>query len=158
MSQATEVERRWLLQLAKWNSENPSAENEKEILYYILAVSNITRTVAPLTHRWQRRKKTNCVLHFRTHPQILPIEHKTSFIWFQARCSVQISCMYWLQFQTRVRISRITIRPIEFDWFLVRFVRLATEPESKPQGFKRWSIHTRVLVIFFYGIQDDILP
>ena len=45
-------------------------------------------------------------------------------------------------------ISRITIRPIEFDWFLVRFVRLATEPESKPQEFKRWSIHTPVLVIF----------
>ena len=47
------------------------------------------------------------------------------------------------------RTNRITIRPIEFDWFLVRFVRLATEPESKPQEFKRWSIHTRVLVIFF---------
>ena len=31
----------------------------------ILAVSNITPTVDPLTHRWQRRKKTNCVLHFR---------------------------------------------------------------------------------------------
>ena len=31
------------------------------------------------------------------------IEHKNSFIWFQRRCCVQISCMYWLQFQTRVR-------------------------------------------------------
>ena len=31
----------------------------------ILAVSDITTTVAPLTHRWQRRKKTNCLLHFR---------------------------------------------------------------------------------------------
>ena len=44
--------------------------------------------------------------------------------------------------------NRTTIRPIEFDWFLVRFVRLATEPESKPQEFKRWSIHARFLVIF----------
>ena len=31
----------------------------------ILAVSNITTTVDPLTHRWQRQKKTNCLLHFR---------------------------------------------------------------------------------------------
>ena len=31
----------------------------------ILAVSNVTTTVAPLTHRWQCRKKTNCLLHFR---------------------------------------------------------------------------------------------
>ena len=35
--------------------------------YYItvLANSDIRTTVAPLTHRWQRRKKTNCLLHFR---------------------------------------------------------------------------------------------
>ena len=31
----------------------------------LLAVSDITITVAPLAHRWQRRKKTNCLLHFR---------------------------------------------------------------------------------------------
>ena len=32
----------------------------------ILAVSDITTTVAPLTHRWQgRKKKTNCLLRFR---------------------------------------------------------------------------------------------
>ena len=30
----------------------------------ILAVSDITTIVPPLTHRWQRRKKTNCVVHF----------------------------------------------------------------------------------------------
>ena len=30
-------------------------------------VSDITiaTTVAPLTHRWQHRNKTNCLLHFR---------------------------------------------------------------------------------------------
>ena len=35
--------------------------------YYItvLAVSDITTTVAPPTHRWQRWKKTNCLIHFR---------------------------------------------------------------------------------------------
>ena len=31
----------------------------------ILAVFDITTTVAPLTHRWQRWKKTKCLLHFR---------------------------------------------------------------------------------------------
>ena len=31
----------------------------------ILAVSNITTTVAPHTRWWQHRKKTNCLLHFR---------------------------------------------------------------------------------------------
>ena len=38
---------------------------EKANIILILAVSDITTTVAPLTHRWQRRKKTNCLLHFR---------------------------------------------------------------------------------------------
>ena len=37
----------------------------KYYIYLILAVSDITTTVAPLTHRWQRRKKTNCLLHCR---------------------------------------------------------------------------------------------
>ena len=37
----------------------------KSKYYIILTVSNITTTVAPLTHRWKRRKKTNCLLHFR---------------------------------------------------------------------------------------------
>ena len=37
----------------------------KYYIQLILAVSNITTTGAPLTHRWQRRKKTNCQLHFR---------------------------------------------------------------------------------------------
>ena len=33
--------------------------------YYInTGVSNITTTVALVTHRWQRRKKTNSLLHF----------------------------------------------------------------------------------------------
>ena len=31
----------------------------------MLAVCDITTTVAPLAHRWQRRKGTNCLLHFR---------------------------------------------------------------------------------------------
>ena len=30
----------------------------------ILAVSDITTTGTPLTHGWQCRKKTNCLLHF----------------------------------------------------------------------------------------------
>ena len=43
----------------------PRAE-KKQKLYLILAgVSDITTTVAPLTHRWQRRKKTNFLLYFR---------------------------------------------------------------------------------------------
>ena len=33
----------------------------KYYIYLILAVSDITTTVAPLTHRWQRRKKKNCM-------------------------------------------------------------------------------------------------
>ena len=37
----------------------------KSKYYIMLAVSDITTTVAPLTHRWKRRKKTNCLLHFR---------------------------------------------------------------------------------------------
>ena len=36
----------------------------KSKYYIILAVSDITTIVAPLTHRWQRGKKTNCLLHF----------------------------------------------------------------------------------------------
>ena len=44
-------------------NENPSAE-KKQILYLIPAgVSDITAAVSPLTHRWQRRKKTNFLLH-----------------------------------------------------------------------------------------------
>ena len=37
----------------------------KYYIQLILVVSDITTAVAPLTHRWQRRKKTNCLLHFR---------------------------------------------------------------------------------------------
>ena len=65
--EADEEGRRWLdlscnIQM---NNKNPSAE-KKQILYLILAVvSGITTTVAPLTHCWHRRKKTNFLLHFR---------------------------------------------------------------------------------------------
>ena len=59
--EADEEERRRLsLAISKWDYENPSAEKKQ-----IMAVSDITTTVAPLAHRWQRRKKTNCLLHFR---------------------------------------------------------------------------------------------
>ena len=37
----------------------------KTVTRSILAVSDITTTVYTLTHRWQRRKKTNCLLYFR---------------------------------------------------------------------------------------------
>ena len=54
--EADEEERRRLaLAIFKWNYE------EKQIL----AVSDITTTVASLDFRWQSRKKTNCLLHFR---------------------------------------------------------------------------------------------
>ena len=50
-----EEQRRLSLAISKW-------KNEKK---QILAVCDITTTVAPLAHRWQRRKGTNCLLHFR---------------------------------------------------------------------------------------------
>ena len=64
--------------------------------------------VANLTFGNRTRLNSNRSIGFgngtyRTHSKILPVEHKTSLIWFQRRCCVQISCMYWLQFQTRVR-------------------------------------------------------
>ena len=65
--EADEEGRRWLHLSCniQMNNKNPRAE-KKQILYLIRAgVSDITTTVAPLTHRWQRRKKTNCLLHFR---------------------------------------------------------------------------------------------
>ena len=42
------------LTISKWNYEKKQ----------ILTVSNITTTVAPLTHRWQCQGKTNYHLHF----------------------------------------------------------------------------------------------
>ena len=57
-----------LLQWAKvkWNNENLSNEKMQIFIWLILAVSNITTTVAPLTHPWQRRqKKTYCLFHFQ---------------------------------------------------------------------------------------------
>ena len=48
------------------NNKNPSAEKKTTIKLILAEVSEITTTVAPLTHRrWQRRKKTNFLLHFR---------------------------------------------------------------------------------------------
>ena len=65
--EADEEGRRWLHLSCniQMNNKNPRAE-KKQILYLILAgVSDIATTVAPLTHRWQRRKKTNFLLYFR---------------------------------------------------------------------------------------------
>ena len=68
----------------------PRAE-KKQKLYLILAgVSDITTTVAPLTHRWQRRKKTNCLLHFRVlnlknfsmNPAMMGSQEKTIGLWW----------------------------------------------------------------------------
>ena len=54
--EADEEERRRLSSaISKWNYEKKQ----------ILVVSDITPTVTTLAHRWQRRKKTNCLLHFR---------------------------------------------------------------------------------------------
>ena len=65
--EADEEGRRWLHLSCniQMNNKNPRAE-KKQILYLIRAgVSDITTTVAPLTNRWQRRKKTNFLLYFR---------------------------------------------------------------------------------------------
>ena len=46
--EADEEELRWLFQEAKWNNENSSAEKKQILL--LLAVSDITTTVAPFVH------------------------------------------------------------------------------------------------------------
>ena len=46
-------------------SYDDSCSRQKSNIILILAVSDITTTVVPLTHRCQRRKKTNCLPHFR---------------------------------------------------------------------------------------------
>ena len=53
----------------------------KYYIQLILAVSEITTTVAPLTHRWQRRKKTNCLLHFRVLELKTFRNRSTDFDW-----------------------------------------------------------------------------
>ena len=59
--EADEKERR-LLSLADPNEimKTPAVRKSK---YWQFPLSQ--PTVAPLAHRWQRRKKTNCLLHFR---------------------------------------------------------------------------------------------
>ena len=49
------------IQMKLWKSQRWEEAN----ILLILAVSDITTTVAPLAHRRQCRKKTNCLLHFR---------------------------------------------------------------------------------------------
>ena len=55
------------IQMKLWKSQRWEEAN----IILILAVSEITTTVAPLGHGWQCRKKTNCLLHFR----VLNLKH-----------------------------------------------------------------------------------
>ena len=55
------------IQMKLWKSQRWEEAN----IILILAVSGITSTVTPLAHGWQRRKKTNCLLHFR----VLNLKH-----------------------------------------------------------------------------------
>ena len=89
---------------SKRNYENPSAKEKQT-----LTVSDITTTVAALVHRWQRRKKTNFLLHFRVlhlrNLSINPTMRRSQDQQLLSLCLWLLEALSWLRNRSIVLVN-----------------------------------------------------